>query len=88
MKNRQKKKKEVNEMYETKNYSSIDTDSNVLVKLIERIARIEECQKNINQELLKINKHLERPRQYIGAVVGVISSVSVVVVLKILEVVF
>lgn len=59
-----------------------------LVRLIERIARIEEGQKNINQELLKINKHLEKPKQYMGLIVGVLSSVSAVIVLKILELVF
>ena len=79
-------------MYEKKvNTNTISENSSnsvQIVSLIERIARIEEGQKNINCELLKINKHLEKPSQYSGLIIGVISSVSVVAILKILELVF
>ena len=70
------------------NNKRIDEISLQLVDLKIKTTKIEESQKYIKEELLKINKHLEKPSKYTPLFIGITTGVSAVVLIEIFKLIF
>lgn len=70
------------------NTKRVDNISNQLFEVIIKTTKIEESQKYIKEELLKINKHLHKPSNYSSVFLGVATGFGVIIIEEIFKLIF
>jgi len=85
-----KEKVRIMENYEKNNINNkrIDKISKQLFELVIKTTKIEESQKYIKEELLKINKHLEKPNKYTSLFLGITTGVGVIIFIELFKLIF